>query len=69
MRFSSITTPKLVDEFRHVGRKIGRKAQRFPGCGVNEAQLGGVQRLPGKAESFKHRSERFGSASIDRVSQ
>ena len=69
MRISSIRTSQLVDEFRHVGGQIGRESERFAAFRVNEPQFRCVQRLTGEAERIEQRAERFGGASIDRVSQ
>ena len=69
MRVSSITTAQLVDEFHHVGGQFAAETDVFARERVNEAQLGRMERLAGKAESFEQRTERFGGASIDRVSQ
>jgi hypothetical protein len=69
MRVSSITMAQLVDKFRHVGRGIAAIADVFACDRVHEAQFGGVQGLPGKAESFEDRAKGFRGAAIGRVSQ
>lgn len=69
MRVSSITTSQLVDQFRHIGRQIAPKLHILAGQGVGETQLGGVQRLPRKAESIEIGAKGFGGSAIGRVSQ
>ena len=69
MRFSSITMPQLVDQFRHVGGQIAAETDVFAGEGVDEAKLGGVQGLPDETESLQNRAQGFGGAAIGWVSQ
>ena len=68
-RCSSILTSDFVDQFRHVPGQVSLKMDPFAGCGMNEPEAGGVERLPVEAQFLKNRPQGLGIASILWVSQ
>tara|TARA_B100001765_G_scaffold189718_1_gene136168 strand:- start:119 stop:406 length:288 start_codon:yes stop_codon:yes gene_type:complete len=61
---SSISTSDFVDQFPHVPGQVSPKIEPFAGCGMDEAEAGGVKRLPVKAQFLEDRPQGLGIASI-----